>query len=91
MAVDRQERSAIARFRLTYRALTAPELIIGAKPATDPIVEGLFGDSTLSDRFVRVEPSAAAVKVAKKADPRVASLVDLSLALLNSNEFLYID
>jgi hypothetical protein len=81
----------IARFRLTDRALPAEQLIIGAKPAADPIIEGLFSDQTLSDRFVRAEPAGGASKETRKADPRLASLVDLSLALLNSNEFLYID
>jgi hypothetical protein len=82
---------AIARFRLTDRALTADQLIIGAAPAADPIIEGLFADQTLSDRFVRAEPAGGKSKEARTADPRLASLVDLSLALLNANEFLYID
>lgn len=90
-AANHQFDGAIARFRLTDRALPADQLIIGRQPAADPIIEGLFSDPTLSDRFVRTEPSASPTAPAKKADPRLAAYVDLSLALLNSNEFLYVD
>lgn len=90
-SANHQFDGAIARFRITDRALKSEELISGTKPAADPIIEGVFSDQTLSDRFARTDPAKGASPAAKKTDPRLASLVDLSLALLNSNEFLYID
>jgi len=81
---------AIARFRLTDQALKQDELIVGKTPAKDAIVEGLFAEPTLSGQIVRSTPAAQSTPL-KRSDPRMASLVDLSIALLNSNEFLYID
>lgn len=90
-AANHQFDGAVARFRLTDRALSPDQLIVGRAPAADPIVEGLFADATLSDRFVRAEPVAKGGAPSRKSDPRLAAFVDLSLALLNSNEFLYVD
>ncbi len=82
---------AIARFLLTDRALKADELLIGEKPAGDHLVSAVFTEPELPKPFVRTLPAAAAKAGGASADPRIASFIDLSLALLNSNEFLYID
>ncbi len=82
---------SIARFVLTDHPLKAEELLVGKKPAGDALVSAAFSQPKLSAPFVRTVPVAMQKELGQPSDPRFASFVDLSLALLNSNEFLYID
>ncbi|MCB1231960.1 MAG: DUF1549 domain-containing protein [Verrucomicrobiae bacterium] len=82
---------AIARFVLTDRALSEQELLIGKNPTGDALVAGVFPEPKLEKPFARTVPVAMQKELGQPTDPRFASFVDLSLALLNSNEFLYID
>ena len=82
---------SIARFALHDHALKAEELLTGTSPAAAALVDLTFQNDQLPPQVVRAAPGSGSSPSLKKSDPRLAALIDLSLALLNSNEFLYID
>lgn len=85
-----QFHGAIARFRLTDHPLAADELLVGKKPSGDPLIDARISGPALPGHLARSLPSSQ-LRPGQPTNPRIAALVDLSLALLNSNEFLYID
>ena len=79
--------------RLSRQALKPEELLFARESSNDNTVgywrfeePDFFKDSSPNGHNIRPEISPAA-----NADPRTAALIDLCHALLNSNEFLYVD
>jgi hypothetical protein len=79
--------------RLSRQALKADELLLAREGSTEATVgywrfdePDFFKDSSPNGHNIRPEISPAA-----NADPRTAALIDFCHALLNSNEFLYVD
>jgi hypothetical protein len=79
--------------RLSRQALKPEELLFAREGSNDSTVgywrfeePDFFKDSSPNGHNIRPEISPAA-----NADPRTAALIDFCHALLNSNEFLYVD
>jgi hypothetical protein len=79
--------------RLSRQALKPDELLLAREGSNDGTVgywrfeePDFFKDSSPNGHNIRPEISPAA-----NADPRTAALIDFCHALLNSNEFLYVD
>ena len=79
--------------RLSRQALKPDELLVAREGSNESTVgywrfdePDFFKDSSPNGHNIRPEISPAA-----NTDPRTAALIDFCHALLNSNEFLYVD